>query len=40
MQKKSAGKEIVQDIDDIDEAPVRGTKLLTDIYQSCNVVVL
>ena len=30
----------MQDIDDIDEAPVRGTKLLTDIYQSCNVVVL
>jgi len=37
---KSVGQEIVQDIDDIDEAPVRGTKLLTNIYQSCNVAVL
>lgn len=36
----SAGMEIVQDVDDIDDAPVRGTKLLTDIYQSCNVAVL
>ena len=30
----------MHDIDGIDEAPVRGTKLLTDIYQSYNVVVL
>jgi hypothetical protein len=36
----SACIEIVQDVDDIDEAPVRGTKLLIDIYQSCNVAVL
>ena len=31
----------VQDLSDyVDEAPVRGTRLLDDIYQSCNVVVL
>ena len=36
----SAGMEIVQDVDDIDEAPIRGTKLFTNIYQSCNVAVL
>ena len=30
----------MQDIDDIDETPVRGTKLLSNIYQSCNVPVL
>ena len=31
----------MQDLGDyINEAPVRGTRLLDDIYQSCNVVVL
>ena len=41
MQKKSQSKEIVQDLGDyVDEAPVRGTRLLDDIYQNCNVAVL
>ena len=39
--KRNASEEIVQDLGDyINEAPVRGTRLLDDIYQSCNVVVL
>jgi transposase InsO family protein len=39
--ERSASKEIVQDLGDyVDEAPVRGTILLDDIYQSCNVAVL
>jgi hypothetical protein len=41
MQKKSQSKEIVQDLGDyVDKAPVRGTRLLDDIYQNCNVAVL
>ena len=39
--ERSASKEIVQDLGDyVDEALVKGTRLLVDIYQSCNVVVL
>jgi len=39
--ERSASKEILQDLGDyVNEAPVRGTRLLDDIYQSCNVVVL
>ena len=40
-RKKSQSKEIVQDLGDyVDKAPVRGTRLLDDIYQNCNVAVL
>ena len=38
--ERSASKEIVQDLGDVDEALVKGTRLLADIYQSCNVAVL
>ena len=39
--ERSASKEILQNLGDyVKEAPVRGTRLLDDIYQSCNVVVL
>jgi len=39
--KRSASKEIVQDLGDyVDVAPIRGTRLLNDIYQSRNVAVL
>jgi hypothetical protein len=35
--ERSASKEIVQDLGDyVDEAPVRGTILLDDIYQSAT----
>jgi hypothetical protein len=37
----NASKEIMQDFDeDVDDTPVRGTRLLADIYQSFNVAVL
>ena len=37
----STCKEIMQDLDDyVYEAPLRGTRLLANIYQSCNVAVL
>jgi hypothetical protein len=39
--KRSISKEIVQDLGDyVDEASIRGTRLLDDIYQSRNVAVL
>ena len=37
----NASKDIMQDFDeDVDDTPVRGTRLLADIYQSFNVAVL
>jgi predicted nucleotidyltransferase len=39
--ERSQSKEMMQDLGGyVDEAPVRGTRLLDDIYQSCNVAVL
>ena len=37
----SASEEIIQDLGDyVDEAPIRGTRLLANIYQSYNAAVL
>ena len=39
--ERSQSKEIVQDLGDyVDEAPIRETRSLDDIYQRCNVAVL
>ena len=39
--ERSQSKEIVQDLGEyVDEAPIKGTRSLDDIYHRCNVAVL